>query len=54
MTGTQSPGETEVGLDRLREKPEMLVSGWHVDSTQEPDALVAHVRICAGGLIQAR
>ena len=22
------------------------------DSTQEPDALAAHVRICAGGLIQ--
>lgn len=45
VTSTQSGGQAGSGLLRLRTAAQRRAS----DSKQEPDALVAHVRICAGG-----
>ena len=47
VTATQSAGKAECGLVRVRAAARQI-NGCTFDSKQEPDALVAHVRICAG------
>ena len=54
VTSTQSEGQAESGLLRLRTTASRAAFfAWlpvgAFDSKQEPDALAAHVRICAGG-----
>ena len=45
--GTPRPAGSEERLTRMREVA--WTQRFAFDSTQAPDALVAHVRICAGG-----